>query len=40
MIRAEIKTAHRNFVSMEPTLKEMQAYWIDMNSSIQKLILK
>lgn len=22
------------------TLKEMQAYWIDMNSSIQKLILK
>lgn len=22
------------------TLKEMQAYWIDMNSSIQKLLLK
>jgi len=24
----------------EKTLKEMQAYWIDINSSIQKLILK
>ncbi len=31
---------YKNTLEGEKILKEMQAYWIDMNSSIQKLILK